>query len=207
MWVNAVPKDQFRCIRWNCSKLEDFNHQAGILKDRFIQKGYDVTYLEISDLDRKVLLKPKKRKKENVLEHQLAFLTTFSRQHKWVKKTLAKYWKVLKEDSVLGPALPDRPKVIFKRTHALKDLFAPIQLKKPSNLIMFVILNGFCPCRQCNVCTNSKTIRTSSFSSSVTSKTYAIKDFHHLSNKGGGVPPPLQLRLSLRGKKHTYYGY
>lgn len=44
-WLDSVPKSQFVRMRRNCTRVEDFNIQAKILTDRFIEKGYEASTL------------------------------------------------------------------------------------------------------------------------------------------------------------------
>lgn len=45
-WVVNVPKGQFTCIMRNCSKLSDYIEQSNMIKQRFIDKGYDAEEFE-----------------------------------------------------------------------------------------------------------------------------------------------------------------
>lgn len=96
----------------------------------------------------------------------------------WINKIIKKHWQVLKSDNILGPKLPEKPNVIFRRNTALKDTFAPSSINPPETKIgMFGNLKGFFPCKRCKLCKTSKTVSTSSFSSNVTSKRYEIDEF------------------------------
>lgn len=95
----------------------------------------------------------------------------------WVNKIIHKHWQILKCDKVLDPALPDRPKVLYRKNQNLKDLLAPSNIDPPPKVQMFGNLKGFFPCRRCAVFRSSKTVKSSTFSSFVTSKVYSIKDF------------------------------
>lgn len=90
---------------------------------------------------------------------------------------MKKHWKILKGDEILGPLLPSKPNIVYRRNLTLKDKLAPSAIDLPPKISMFGSLKGFFPCRKCKVCRTSQTIRTSSFSARVTSKVYNIKDF------------------------------
>lgn len=66
-WLKAIPKGQFQRVRRNCSWIEDYRDQAGVLKKRFEDKGYRSDILEdelvkIANIEREQLLKPKWKK-------------------------------------------------------------------------------------------------------------------------------------------------
>lgn len=45
-WIKNVPKGQFIRIRRNCTLDEDYTMQAQVLKNRFVEKGYNTTILD-----------------------------------------------------------------------------------------------------------------------------------------------------------------
>lgn len=153
-----------------------------MLKGRFVEKGYDPILdkelQEVSLLNSSNLLAPKKRAEKSVGSgFEWFFITTFSSHYWWVNKIFRKHWQVLKCDKISGPTFPDKPKVLYRKNQTLKDLLAPSAINPPQKISMFGNLKGFFPCRRCTVCSTSKTIKTSTFSSYVTSKVYNITDF------------------------------
>ncbi|XP_077327832.1 uncharacterized protein LOC143962429 [Lithobates pipiens] len=44
--LSSVPRSQFLRLRRNCTDLDTFKAQAEILKQRFLDKGYDITVLD-----------------------------------------------------------------------------------------------------------------------------------------------------------------
>lgn len=118
-----------------------------------------------------------RNKDRGLTQHHMAFFTAFSKQLKWVNRILAN-WKILKGDKVLGPVLPDKPQVVFRKAHTQRNIVALNVIERPLKVRMIENLNGFYPCRRYNIFLNSRTIRTSKFTSRVTSKEYPIKDFN-----------------------------
>lgn len=181
--LKAIPKRQFQWVRRNCSRIEDFYIQANVLKKRFEDKGYDSKALEedhlkLANVEREQLLKLKISQDENKKKgHEWAFITTFSSQHWWVNRIMTKHWNILKGDRILGPLLPNKPDIVYRRNLTLKDKLAPSAIDLPPKISMFGNLKGFFPCKRCKVCRTSQTIKTSSFTSNVTAKVYNIKDF------------------------------
>lgn len=182
-WLKAILQGQFQRIRRNCSRLQDFESQVNVLKKCFLEKGYkplqlDKEMREVALLDRQDLLVSKmKNIDSNKKDLEWSFVTTFSSHFWWVNRTIQKYWQILKSDNILGLQLPERPKVLFCKNQTLKDLVAPSVVDPPPRVSMLGNLKGFFPCRKCSACASSKTIRTSTFSSYVTSRTYSITEF------------------------------
>lgn len=108
-------------MKRNCTYPEDFHNQANVLKKRFIEKGCDSNVLDrdlrtVSVLDRKDLLVPRNKNASNNMNgYEWSFLTTFSSQYWWVNRIFRKPWQVLKCDKILGPTLPNKPKILFRR--------------------------------------------------------------------------------------------
>lgn len=121
--------------------IDDFDTQASLLKDRFIEKGYDRNILDkeisgVRSLDRDSLLID--QTKPNTSERfKWPFFTTFSGQHYKIKKSFKKHWSVLKNDRVLGPILPDKPGYIFRGLPSLQASVAPNILDLPKRIPFF----------------------------------------------------------------------
>lgn len=182
-WLSNIPQSTFLRIRQNSSSIDDFHRQSGVIKQRFTEKVYtedtlDAIISQVANVDRETILAPKD-KSRRMLGYEWSFQTTYSNQHGVIKKLLNKHWKVLKNDEVLGPALPEHLKVIFKKALGLRHLIAPNVVEPPTKPTFFGNLKGYFPCRRCSVCVCSRQncIRTTSFSSTVTGKTYDIEKF------------------------------
>lgn len=83
-WLNANPKSQLMRVRRNCIKKEDYNMQADILLSIFQEKGYNSKELLkrktlVGEMRREVLFK---KKEANKNDYDVAFLISFTRQHK-----------------------------------------------------------------------------------------------------------------------------
>lgn len=100
-----------------------------------------------------------------------SLLTSFSNQHRCIKAILTKHWDILRNDRILGNVLPDRARVIFKG--------APNIINPPIRQPLFYEMEGFYSCRRCSVCQHNSGIgrKTLSFRSSVTHRTYPIRQF------------------------------
>lgn len=182
-WLNSVPRSQFLRLRRNCTEKETFFEQAKILKSRFEDKGYNTDDLNLEiqkavSIDRKSLLEVKP-KKESDGRFRWALLTSFSTQHRQIKNIMRKHWGVLKQDSILGPLIPEGANVIFRGVPSLKGQIAPNIINPPTRPLFFHDWTGFFPCRKCTVCqhNNIRTRKVSEFASTVTGRRYTIKPF------------------------------
>ena len=184
-WLDSVPKSQFLRLRRNCSKLEDFGEQAKMLTSRFLDKGYEKEELykqtrEVEILDRGLLLLDKQVSTENQNQFVSPFITSYSNQHFLIKKLVRKHWHLIKEDAILGPALPEQPHVVFRGVPSLRDSLAPGVVDPPRNKPMFFQhIIGYHKCKKCAVCKINaiKERKTLSFVSNSTLQTFNIRSF------------------------------
>lgn len=98
---------------------------------------------KVKNIDRSILLKPKTRESRENNPYEWTMVTTFSSQYWWINKIMKKHWQILKSDSILGPILPEKPNVIFRRNTAPKD-----NPPEPA-VCTFGNLKGFFPCVKC----------------------------------------------------------
>lgn len=188
-WIKSVPRSQFLRLRRNCTDCDTFMVQARMLKDRFVEKGYSSSDLdkEIENackVDREALLQD--RPKEPNDAFKWSFLTSFSTQHRHIKRIFQHHWDVLKTDKILGPLLPETPKVVFRGVPSLRNKLAPNVIDPPKKTSFFHNWTGFHPCKRCLVCQHNTCGRRTSheFSSTVTGRTYAIKQFSTCATTG-----------------------
>lgn len=118
------------CPRRKCTRVDDFNIQANILTNRFIEKGYSFDVLsqtlsKVQELDREQFMVEKPKMTNEETNFSWPFITGYSHQHYMIKKLVCKHWHILKNDHILGSTLPDRPQVVFRGVPSLKDTLAP----------------------------------------------------------------------------------
>lgn len=75
-------------IKRNCARIEDFDTQAKVLFERFVEKGYTQQELNktlsiVRSMNRDNLFKKKEASERDFV---VAFMTGFTRQHKQVEK-------------------------------------------------------------------------------------------------------------------------
>lgn len=174
-------------MRRNCTKIDDFDSQSRILRDRLKDKGYDGGVLddkiaEVTVLDRDLLLVEKSvvLTCEPNNNFSCPFVTRYSQQHFSIKKLIYKHWHIIKNDHVLNSVLPDKPKVVFRGAPPNKQLVAPTvcdpSIYKP---MFFQNLVGFYKCNKCALCYINaiKTRKTVQFTSRGTNQVFPIKYF------------------------------
>lgn len=180
-WLSAVPKGQFLRLRRNCSDQDEYFREASSLKLKFLDKGYEATMLEtliaeVGNRERTELLRDKPPQVNNGEDFNLAFLTTYSSQHWAIKKIIKRHWPVIKNDRVLGPLLPNNPRILFRGAMNLRHTLAPNVPDPPQRSTFFGDLKGFSPCRRCRVCRVNAVCqrRLTEFTSTGTGVTYPI---------------------------------
>lgn len=106
-------------------------------------------------------------------------VTTYSHHYYDIKKIMTKHWEVLKNDRVLGLALPDHPQVIFRGVPPLKLQVTSNILDAPSRVSFFQKSKGFFPCWKFAVCYSNKNKdwKMCQFKSNVTARVYDINTF------------------------------
>lgn len=168
-----------------------------------IAHGQRICFLDLQDvalLDRQSLLVSKSKDKDGTRSDlQWSFLTIFTPHFRWVNQIIRKHWQVLRYDKVLGPNLPDQPKVLYRRNQNLKDLVAPSVVDPPPRIQLFGNLKAFFPCKRCKVCASSRTLKTSIFF------TYHLKNilhtwFHYMWYHRGDLLVSLSLWLPTCGR-------
>lgn len=91
-WLSAIPKSQFVRVRRNCASIEDFDKQAKVLFDRFVEKGYtpwelNKTLSAVRSINRDDLFK---KKVVTERDFAIAFMTGYTRQYRQVEKIISK---------------------------------------------------------------------------------------------------------------------
>lgn len=124
-WICNIPKGQILRVRRNCTELEDYHTQVKILRDKFIQKGYQEKML--SKTIQEIANTPRDHcfgKKQPVAmsdQHQMRFITGFHFQFKDVEAIFKKHWHILSRDRQLEGILPSLPKFVYRRAPNFGD--------------------------------------------------------------------------------------
>lgn len=183
LWLRNVPKGQMMRVRRNCSSLEDYDQQAMILKNRFVEKGYKSQHLdwimeEIRALPREHCLRNTNIVETN-LDHEWSFISSFHSQFREVENIFHKHWHVLCLDRTLSSVLPAKPKFIYRKAPNFGDLIVKKVIDPPGRNTNFYNQNGFFACRKCKACRNvSRPMRkVEKYTSTSNDREFTIKQF------------------------------
>lgn len=184
MWLRNIPKGQLTRVRRNCTKIEDFESQALIMKKKFVENlGYHEENLDriienIALIPREEFLRdgihpPKSNYQE------WSFICGFHAQHKEVEEIFVTHWHILLMDKVLKPALPLKPGFIYRRAPSYADKIVNKIIDPPCRHPSFLDKDGFYACRKCRACKEVRTpIRAlEKFVSTSNNKEFRIKEF------------------------------
>lgn len=181
-WLKAIPKGQFTRLRRNCSEVSQYYQQAELLKIRFLEKGYagdklDKVIKEIGECDRSKLFSTRPKSATSGSKAEFSMITGFNIHHKQVEKILKKHWPILKEDKILGPVLPGKPQVIYRRAPSLATRITKSAIDEPRTVRM-LDQKGFYRCGKCMMCkqTAMKERKSISFKSNQNNKVHKLKD-------------------------------
>ncbi|XP_069464765.1 uncharacterized protein [Ambystoma mexicanum] len=168
-----LPYGQFLRLRRNCTDLHDFYHDAELLSNRLIERGYPRKLVSRSlkrarFTCRDSLLTPKTRVES---QDQITCVITHGQHAFQVKQIIHKYWPIARL------CLPDQqsPRFAFKRARNIREhLVHSLYTKRPpqSNLWNLRPLKGHHPCGSCSVCQFTSKIQ----HFQVGYKTWTLKD-------------------------------
>lgn len=147
----------------NCSNPNEYEEQADIIINRFVEKGYnkkELTILKekVKTMDRKMLIEGKldHHKKEKNKNLDMAFLPGYNRQYKTMESILEKHWPILQSDKILNSVLPKRPIFIYRKAPSLRNKLVHNALDPPKQIKVVKNLKGFYKCGKCLPCRVSK---------------------------------------------------
>lgn len=135
-WLRSVPKSQYLRLRRNCSDPHQFLVQAGVLTGRFLEKGYQKEFLAdtldlVNATKREDLLVEREPCEGGFSSMGVPFITSYSLQHRNIRKLIDKHWHIATNDAFLKDVLPDRPQVIFRGAPSLRNQVALNVLNPP----------------------------------------------------------------------------
>lgn len=104
-WLCNIPKGQLLRIKRNCTRKEDFQAQAKILEQRFINKGYEKKFItekiqEVERMNRPTLMKDKGKDRLEFIDNIMIILD-YNIQYKKVERIIKKHLHILKSDKHL----------------------------------------------------------------------------------------------------------
>lgn len=154
-----IPVGQFLRLKRNCSTDVEFVNKSLEMKERFLQRGYNVaditSAIERARLtDRKSLLL-KRRKRAN--SSRICFSTEFNPVAGQIKNIVLKHWPILQSDPLLKDFTSEPPRISFRRSRNIKDKLVHSVVKSPTAQPSWLPTppSGFYRCGHCVHCSNS----------------------------------------------------
>ena len=177
----GLPKSQFYRLRRVCHSTEDLCEKASEMRDRFLQRGYQTTWVDQGY--NAALHKPRSEllttsNKDKNKKFSVTCITTYSPHSQAMKSVFQKHWHILKSDPELSTAFSDPPLFVFKRDRNLKDSLVKAYFTdhKPAQSIqtrLCPLPTGNYRCGHCAQCNN--TTKAAHFRHPHTGKKYPIK--------------------------------
>lgn len=127
-WIRNIPEGQFGRLRRTCSELTDYITLGGVLKKKFVEKGYDEKNIEEIFQRHRIKKLPENKVVDNT--YKISFCTQYNEEAGKIKKILDKHWSILMEDPVLREHLPTKPTIIYKKPRTIRNIVAPTRLKQ-----------------------------------------------------------------------------
>lgn len=126
-------------IRRNCTQDTDYLNQATVIKERFVEKGYNAPDLDllidkIRSTSQECLLEPRTRPPNQ--QHEWGFISGYHEQYKDIEAIFKKHWGILTIDKVLNPVLPSAPPFIYRKASYFGDHIVKV-LDPPKKIQMF----------------------------------------------------------------------
>ncbi len=141
--------------------------KANDMKERFIQRGYSIQWVEKAyntalNKPRPALLKKSKKKEKTF---SVTCVTSFSPLSHIIRPTFKKYWHILKSDPELAQVMKDMPLFVFKREKNLRDQlvhadFSRYRPRRTSQRLLSPLPTGNYRCGACAQCNNTFKTRT-----------------------------------------------
>lgn len=139
----SVLLSQFLRLRRNCTNIKDFEIQASLVKNTFLEKGYlqsdlDQEVHRAREINRSELFQDTSQvRNKGSKNFKWSLFTSFSIQHWEMKHIFNKHWRVLKNDYIIGPLLPEKADVIYRGAPSLQMQIAPSIINPPSRPTFF----------------------------------------------------------------------
>lgn len=165
--------------------MNNFGTQANDLRGKFLKRGYPDkvlrdAYKKAARANRDSLPMPRKHDQEKVI----MIMSTFYDRAPEVGNILDRYWQILKTDKDVGPLIPSRPGIMYRRVRSIRDhlLHSHYAHPKKEGTWLDRKINGTFRCGGCQACPFIK--KSKDFSSINTRKTYTLRDFANCRTKG-----------------------
>lgn len=120
-WKKNIPKGQFKRLRRNCSKVDDYITQGKLMQRKFEEKGCPIDLIQEAFISHMDLSSKSKTVVDKHVESTVRFVSTYNNKNRSISKIIRKHYKILQLDQRLAPKLPSIPQITFrKRTYGEK---------------------------------------------------------------------------------------
>eukprot|EP00079_Xenopus_tropicalis_P034390 XP_017948161.1 PREDICTED: uncharacterized protein LOC108646244 [Xenopus tropicalis] len=205
--IYNIPYSQFLRLRRICSEEADFQSKAKDLFLRLKDRGYTHENLtkaferaanknrsdlfhkykastrEFSSSSKDIRYQQSDQIKEEKNTKPLSCILTFSPQYNRIKKIINNNLNILRTDPILRQILDKGCRYATRRTETLKNKLSPSLIKADTVTKTWLATNGMyrCGSRQCITC--NFVLKTQSFTSFMTNKTYKINHYINCNTK------------------------
>ena len=119
----SIPCSQALRIKTICCTLTKYKKRCAILKQNFIERGYEENILKdeidkVDNIDQKDLL----RKIEKNIKDRISCLITYNRKLQMMCKVINKHWNVLQINRGLQEIFQNNPVMAFKINKNLQEI-------------------------------------------------------------------------------------
>ncbi|XP_073721933.1 uncharacterized protein [Misgurnus anguillicaudatus] len=169
----SLPISQLSRVRRICSSDDDFRQQSLILSERFRQRSYNEEWIQsavtrfkdVSQHDSLV-------KNTKIVDRRLNCYIQYSPVSMSIQKVLLKHWHIVESDPNLKKCFEKPPRVVYKKTPNLRNIWVRADLKPPSHFLD-KIPDGNYRCGNCQQC--NFTYKTLTFTHPHTGKIFKIR--------------------------------
>lgn len=121
--MRSIAYSQFLWPRRNFSDDQSFFHEARLLRDRFLQRGYSKkclrkTFNRATIKVRRDLLY---QQKQPSLSQTVKFITKYVTEHKRIWNLLEKHRPILTLNKKITKYIKEHPEITFRKTKSLSD--------------------------------------------------------------------------------------
>lgn len=150
LWLTASPTANTSGRR-NCSRDGDFQKEVKLLYTRLRDRGYSHStlkkaYNRAKAPDRNMLIHKKKIKSSS---QAVRIITSYTKQHKQVRKIFSKYWPLLLADPIACKYVESQPLITYRRARSLKDRLTQSHFQMSS---LPISTTGTFPWKKCDKC-------------------------------------------------------
>ncbi|XP_056409510.1 uncharacterized protein LOC130329910 [Hyla sarda] len=132
---NGIPRGQFIRVRRICSNDEEYVKNKEMLIQKFVKRGYEEKVIrkvgeEVQKIPRVNLRQRMDKNKKGNEDKNFSFMSTYDCHAQLIKKTVNKYWGLLRADSKYGNIFEKLPRFIYKKGKSLANNLVRADMKE-----------------------------------------------------------------------------